>query len=82
VESRAGSDDARGGRGRFFLIIGEPGIGKTPLANEVSIDAASAGMNLLRAGCRGSGDSGFAGRLFRCFARRGAVRSGTLYSSR
>jgi hypothetical protein len=35
------------------LIIGEPGIGKTPLADEVSIHAASAGMNLLRAGCRG-----------------------------
>jgi tetratricopeptide (TPR) repeat protein len=51
AELCAGVDDANQGRGRFFLITGEPGIGKTRLADEVSTHAVSRGMAVLRAGC-------------------------------
>ena len=51
AELRSGLDDAREGRGRFFLITGEPGIGKTRLADELATHAASVGITLLRAGC-------------------------------
>jgi len=44
-----GLDDARSGRGRFFLVTGEPGIGKSRLADELARHAASRGMLVLRA---------------------------------
>src|SRR5260370_1214218 len=46
AELRAGLDDASAGRGRLFLLSGEPGIGKTRLAEEISDDAAARGMRV------------------------------------
>jgi hypothetical protein len=51
AELCAGLDDACGGRGRLFLVTGEPGIGKTWLAEEVARRAASRAIGVLRAGC-------------------------------
>jgi hypothetical protein len=42
-ELRSGLAAAREGRGRVFLIAGEPGIGKTRLAEAVAGEAAAAG---------------------------------------
>jgi len=39
----AGVEDALGGEGRLFLIAGEPGIGKTRLAEQVGVYAAERG---------------------------------------
>jgi tetratricopeptide (TPR) repeat protein len=47
----AGLDDAIAGRGRLFLISGEPGIGKTGLAEEIAKDAAERGMRVLWGRC-------------------------------
>ena len=43
AELRTGLDDASAGHGRVFLLSGEPGIGKTRLAEEISNDAAARG---------------------------------------
>ncbi len=51
AELCGGLDDARRGHGRFFLVAGAPGIGKTWLADEVARHAASSAMAVLRAGC-------------------------------
>jgi eukaryotic-like serine/threonine-protein kinase len=51
AELRAGLDDACSGRERFFLVTGEPGIGKSRLAEEVAGHAASKGILVLRARC-------------------------------
>ena len=51
AELCTGLEHVRTGRGRFFLVTGEPGIGKTRLADEVTAYAASGGMAVLRAGC-------------------------------
>ena len=40
AELRAGLEDARTGRGRFFLVVGEAGIGKTRLVEELAHEAA------------------------------------------
>jgi tetratricopeptide (TPR) repeat protein len=51
---RSGLADATSGRGRLggvFLISGEPGIGKTRLADELAADAASRGMRVVWGRC-------------------------------
>ena len=50
-ELSAGFDDAQGGRGRFFLVVGEPGIGKTRLVEEVAREAAERGAAVLWGRC-------------------------------
>ncbi|MFZ1886783.1 MAG: AAA family ATPase [Candidatus Binataceae bacterium] len=46
-----GLDDAASSRGRLFLISGEPGVGKTRLADEVAAEAEAKGMALLIGHC-------------------------------
>jgi len=47
AELRAALDEAIAGHGRLFLLSGEPGIGKTRLAEEISRDAAARGMRVV-----------------------------------
>lgn len=44
AELGAALPDAVAGRGRLFLLVGEPGIGKTRLASETCERAAAAGL--------------------------------------
>jgi DNA-binding winged helix-turn-helix (wHTH) protein/tetratricopeptide (TPR) repeat protein len=46
-----GLDDAGARNGRLFLICGEPGVGKTRLANEVAIEAQARGIALMVGHC-------------------------------
>ena len=50
-ELRAGLDDANAGHGKLFLLSGEPGIGKTRLAEEISNDASERGMRAVWGRC-------------------------------
>jgi hypothetical protein len=50
VELTAGLDDAFAGRGRLLLLAGEPGIGKSRLADEVTSQARARGAQVL-VGC-------------------------------
>ncbi len=51
AELVAGLEDATEGRGRLFLIAGEPGIGKTWLAERVAEQATSRGMRVVWGRC-------------------------------
>src|SRR5262245_40100053 len=51
AELSAGLEDALAGRGRLFLIAGEPGIGKTVLAEQLAICALERGARVLWGWC-------------------------------
>ncbi|HEY6298209.1 MAG TPA: AAA family ATPase [Candidatus Binatus sp.] len=51
AELLAGLDDVGAGHGKLFLLSGEPGIGKTRLAEEISDEAAARGMRVLWGRC-------------------------------
>jgi eukaryotic-like serine/threonine-protein kinase len=48
---RAGLDDALSGRGRLLLLMGEPGIGKTRMADELATYARLRGAQVLVGRC-------------------------------
>ena len=50
-ELRAALEDVSAGHGRLLLLSGEPGIGKTRLAEEISNDASSRGMRVVWGRC-------------------------------
>src|SRR6266516_2781422 len=50
-ELEAGLEDALSGRGRLFLIGGEPGIGKSRLADELATLAKERGARVLWGRC-------------------------------
>ena len=47
----AGLEDARAGRGRLFVLVGEPGIGKSRLTEELMAHAEARGMRVLTGRC-------------------------------
>jgi DNA-binding SARP family transcriptional activator len=51
TELLAGLDDAFAGRGRLFLLTGEPGIGKSRLADEVITHARTRGARIFVGRC-------------------------------
>jgi DNA-binding SARP family transcriptional activator len=51
VELSAGLDEAFAGRGRLFLVQGEPGIGKSRLADELMSRAKARGASVLAGRC-------------------------------
>src|SRR6266404_7414906 len=53
----AGFAPALQGHGQIFLICGEPGIGKTRIADEISDIARARGMRVLWGRCWEAGDS-------------------------
>jgi tetratricopeptide (TPR) repeat protein len=55
AELTAGLEDARAGRGSLFLVTGEPGVGKTRLAEELSARAPDLGVRTLWGRCWDAG---------------------------
>jgi DNA-binding SARP family transcriptional activator len=51
AELAGGLDDALAGRGRLFLLVGEPGIGKSRLAEELVAQAKARGARVLVGRC-------------------------------
>ncbi|HEV7734256.1 MAG TPA: AAA family ATPase [Candidatus Binatia bacterium] len=56
-ELRTGLDGALAGQGRFFMLIGEPGIGKTRLAEQIASHGADRGAATLWGRCSEEGDA-------------------------
>jgi len=54
-ELRRGLGDVLAGRGRLFMLVGDAGIGKTRLADEVAIKAVEQGARVLWGRCWESG---------------------------
>ena len=69
AELLSGLEDALAGRGRLFLLVGEPGIGKSRLVEELIVHAQRAGR------ARSGGPLLGGGRCPRLLAM-GAVPSG------
>src|ERR1051325_7211222 len=57
AELDAGLEDAVARRGRLFLLVGEPGVGKTRLADEIALRAHSRGIPTLWGRCWDGGDA-------------------------
>src|SRR6185369_6165849 len=55
AELRAAVDEAQLGRGRLFLLSGDPGIGKTRLAEEIDSYARRCGTEVLWGRCDETG---------------------------
>jgi DNA-binding SARP family transcriptional activator len=51
AELSAGLEDAFAGRGRLFLLVGEPGIGKSRIAEETAVRARARGAEVLVGRC-------------------------------
>src|SRR5262245_35294492 len=51
AELEAGLENALGGRGRLYLIAGEPGIGKTRLAEQLAGHATERGARVVWGRC-------------------------------
>ncbi len=50
-ELRRAVDESRAGRSRLLLVSGEPGIGKTRLAEEIAVEAANQGLRVVWGRC-------------------------------
>src|SRR5688500_13342771 len=50
-ELLAGLEEAAAGRGRLFVVAGEPGIGKSRLADELATEARARGARILWGRC-------------------------------
>jgi AAA ATPase domain len=51
AELCAGLDETEAGRGSFYMLVGEPGIGKSRLANELAARARDRGFLVLQGRC-------------------------------
>jgi predicted ATPase len=80
AELHAGVDDSVAGRGRLFLVSGEPGIGKTRLAEEISKDSAAGGMRVVWGRCWEGAARRPIGHWFRCCAHWSKVFVPTIWS--
>jgi hypothetical protein len=55
AELTAALDDARQGRGRTVMVLGEPGMGKSTLADWLAQHASAAGLRVARGPCSAAG---------------------------
>jgi len=55
AELAAALDDVRQGRGRAVMLLGEPGMGKSTLADQLAQHASAAGLRVARGPCSAAG---------------------------